>query len=87
MCRVLPGLSSVLGLQGAAYRIRMGHSHTMCLFMLVFSNQNIEWLFDLQLDVLESSDDESCGDVFNSDNCESELMKWILVSSFLPKPS
>ena len=33
-----------------------------------FRDKDTEWLFDLQLDRFEStSDDESCGDVFSSD--------------------
>ena len=32
-------------------------------------------LFDLQLDRFESSDEESCGDVFSSENEEFELIE------------
>ena len=31
--------------------------------MRVFRDEDTEWVFDLQLDRFESSEDESCGDV------------------------
>ena len=39
--------------------------------MRVFRDEDTEWWFDLQLDRFESSEDESCGDVF-SDESENE---------------
>ena len=38
--------------------------------VIVFRDEDTEWLFELQLVKFESSDDESCGDVFSSDNEE-----------------
>ena len=42
--------------------------------MRVFSDEDTEWVFDLQLDRFESSEDESCGDVF-SDEFANELVE------------
>ena len=42
------------------------------LLCVVLSLSLSEWVFDLQLDRFESSEDESCGDVF-SDESENEL--------------
>ena len=42
--------------------------------MRVFRDEDSEWVFDLQLDRFESSEDESCGDVF-SDEFENELVE------------
>ena len=44
--------------------------HKMCVFI----DEDIEWVFDLQLDRFESSEDESCGDVF-SDDSDNELVE------------
>jgi len=52
--------------------------------MRVFRDEHTEWLFDLQLDIFESSDEESCGDVFSSDNEEFELIEVDL--SFVETP-
>ena len=42
--------------------------------MHVFGDEDTEWVFDLQLDRFESSEDESCGDV-SSDEYENEQNK------------
>ena len=38
--------------------------------MRVFRDEDTEWLFDLQLDRFESSDEESCGDDVSDDGNE-----------------
>ena len=43
--------------------------------MRVFRDEDTEWLFDLQLDRFESSDDKSCADVFSSDIDKYELVE------------
>ena len=35
--------------------------------MRVFRDEDTEWVFDLQLDRFESSEDEDCGDVFSDE--------------------
>ena len=42
--------------------------------MRVFRDEDTEWVFDLQLDRFESSEDESCADV-SSDEYENELVE------------
>ena len=43
--------------------------------MCVFRYEDTEWLSDVQLDIFESSDDESRGEVFSSDNEEFEFIE------------
>ena len=49
--------------------------------MRVFRDEDTEWVFDLQLDRFESSEDESCGDV-SSDEYENELVEVDDISQF-----
>ena len=49
--------------------------------MRVFRDEDTEWVFDLQLDRFESSEDESCGDV-SSDEYENELVELDDISQF-----
>ena len=49
--------------------------------MRVFRDEDTEWVFDLQLDRFESSEDESCGDVF-SDESDNELVEVDDISQF-----
>ena len=53
--------------------------------MRVFRVEDTEWVFDLQLDRFESSEDESCGDAF-SDEYENELVDDIGQFGFLEAP-
>jgi len=52
----------------------------------VIRDKDTEWLFDLQLDRFESSDDESCCDVFSSDYVEYDLVELDLKFGFLETP-
>ena len=49
--------------------------------MRVFRDEDTEWVFDLQLDRFESSEDESCGNV-SSDEYENELVEVDDISQF-----
>ena len=64
---------------------KAAHFGRDCTQDACFQHEDTEWLFDLQLDRFESNDDESCGDVFSSDNAEFELIE-IDLSEFGLKP-
>ena len=53
--------------------------------MRVFRDEDTEWVFGLQLDRFESSEDESCGDV-SSDEYENELVEVDDIRQFFGSP-